>query len=364
MEEKVFTRKELYDTLWAEPATVLLKKYDITQSALKKLCQDMNIPLPENGHWQKIKFGKAVSAHPLPSEYSGEHEVSLMLKVEGDQNNLTFLSPRSILQKNIEVDQELFLNVPDKLTNPDKLIIAARESLKEREKWLDNGLVNTRSEGLSIKVAPDNVSRALRFMDTLIKNLRKRGYFFSSENNQAKLVIEGEKIAIALREKLDRVPVKGNYSWEQYDYRPSGIFIFSIVISYRNFEWKDGKVSHEKQLSKIIAGLELKAKEWKEENNRIKAFWAERKKEDQIRQEIEQKKQKELSDFKDLLKESEQWNQAKVLREYIDAIEAKANENSTMSEERKNWLSWVRKKIDLFDPIIKREDEALKNIEI
>jgi hypothetical protein len=356
----VFSREQLYDLLWKEPAITLLKKYNINYSGLKKICAEMKIPLPQNGYWQKIKFGKNVEIKPLPLDYSGEQEVTLILKEEGEQNNLNLLNPKTILQKRIENDEELSLVVPDRLTNPHKLIIAAKERLNQKHDYLHNGLINTWGEVLNIRVEPNNVGRALRFMNALIKNLEKRNHKVIVENGTY-VIIENEKIKIGLREKLKRTAIQGKYSWEQYQYNPTGILIFSIEISYRNIEWKDGKVPLEKQLAKIIAGLELKAKETKEERLKIEKFWTEQREKDRIKQEIEQQKQKEISAFKELLKDAEQWNQVKNLRNYVDTIEAKAISTNTLSEKLKGWIDWARKKADSYDPLLIKDNNLFSN---
>ena len=72
---------------------------------------------------------------------------------------------------------------------------------KEAGSWSD-GLVQTPHYGeISIKVAPSNVSRALRFFNSLIKLLRLRGHDVKIRNDSTYAVVEGEEIAIAIRGK-------------------------------------------------------------------------------------------------------------------------------------------------------------------
>ena len=60
MEEIKFTRKELYDLVWSSPLSILARKYNISDNGLRKICIKMNIPLPETGYWQKLRYGKTV----------------------------------------------------------------------------------------------------------------------------------------------------------------------------------------------------------------------------------------------------------------------------------------------------------------
>jgi hypothetical protein len=73
MEKITLTRKKLYDLLWSEPISAMIKKYNISYAEIRKTCLRMNIPIPENGHWSRIQFGKSVAIRELPEGYSGKH---------------------------------------------------------------------------------------------------------------------------------------------------------------------------------------------------------------------------------------------------------------------------------------------------
>lgn len=82
------------------------------------------------------------------------------------------------------------MSVPEKLINPDKLIIAARENLNAKGRYEHNGLLSSERAELDIKVATPNVARALRFMDTLIKALRARDYEIEIRNDSTNVIIK------------------------------------------------------------------------------------------------------------------------------------------------------------------------------
>ena len=102
MEKETFNRKELYDLVWSYPMLTLSKKYNISDNGLRKMCYRMNIPLPPQGHWQKVQYGKKVEVIRLPSNYNGVNEVCLLPKaMDGNQ---TSQSPQTILIKEIKAD--------------------------------------------------------------------------------------------------------------------------------------------------------------------------------------------------------------------------------------------------------------------
>jgi hypothetical protein len=209
----------------------------------------MNIPLPKARHWQKILVGKGEKPSELTSDYSGDNEVVLSVRQKGDNKGTG--SHLSGLQNQIENDASLSILVPDRLSNPDKLIIAARDSITRKDIYVHDGIVWTERGLLDIKVAPKNVSRALRFMDTFIKVIRARGHKIIIEYDSTYVLVSEEKIKITFREKLKRTVVKNN-NWETNVNLPTGVLTFRADISFTNSEWKDGKIPLEQQISKIL----------------------------------------------------------------------------------------------------------------
>src|SRR4051812_46133130 len=101
MEKSVLSRQELYDLVWSESILSASMRYKISASALRKICTEMDVPIPKAGHWQKLKFGKSVKIEALPADYTGQQEVTIHGGEEKDGYN-SLESPLSILQKEIE----------------------------------------------------------------------------------------------------------------------------------------------------------------------------------------------------------------------------------------------------------------------
>lgn len=124
MKNTTVTRQEIYNMVWNEPLSSIIKRYTITYPELRKVLTELNIPIPENGHWSKLKFGKQVEIKPLPEDYSGKNEVELIEKESED-----LIDPKSEIKSNNinEEESENTYKVPDKLTNPDILILNTKE---------------------------------------------------------------------------------------------------------------------------------------------------------------------------------------------------------------------------------------------
>ena len=250
--------------------------------------------------------------------------------------------------------------MPERLTNPDKLIIAAQKTLtSEKTSEWSYWLVNTYSDQISIKVAPATVSRALRLMDTIIKVLRFKGYDLIVIGRETYAVIEGEKIEVALREKLRVEKIVEKNGWNTNKYFPIGKLIFRVDRTYRAKEFIDGDKSLEDKLPLIIAEIEYRG--IKEKEKRIE--YEIRRKQEEERQRIEKerkaRKDKEIQDFKNLLHESKSWHKSVILDNYIKEVEKRATENNALTEELKTWLVWAKHKSEWFNPFIKKEDGFL-----
>lgn len=262
----------------------------------------------------------------------------------------------------IENDLGSKLTVPQKLTNPHKLIISTKSELmtSNKDTFLYINTITSRNS-LDVRVSYKNIGRALRFLDTLIKALIARGHDVQIKNQSTYAIIEEHEFKILFREKMKKESYK-NGSWDSIKYTPTNILSFQLY-SYPNKEWKDGKVTLEDQLSKIIAQLELAGNEWKELRLKSKMAEAERLESERAKKEFEMLQQKELSDFKQLLSMSLRWRQTKDLRMFIDAREASENTEGKDLEEVNNWLKWARNKADWYDPFIQREDDLFKNVD-
>ena len=67
----LFTRRELYERVWAEPISALAKTLQVSDVWLAKTCRLSDIPLPPRGYWAKLYAGHVVSKTPLPLRAPG-----------------------------------------------------------------------------------------------------------------------------------------------------------------------------------------------------------------------------------------------------------------------------------------------------
>ena len=360
MEAIQLTRKELYDLVWKNPLSSLAKKYNLSDNGLRKVCKKLDIPLPKNGYWQKIQFNKKVVIDKLPDNNNVETSITLKFRensetvISGEGNELNQLA------KEIKATLKDVLLFPEKLTKPNQLIIDAKNDLKTKKPSFQhsiNGLLNTSVGILNITVSPENVNRALLFMDVFIKAIEKRGHKIAGKNG-ANIVIEGTELSIGIRERLKRRIVKGTY-YDSTELYPSNILVFCLY-AYPTKEWADTKNSLlEDKISNIIAKLELQAVKEKQDAIDREIWHREYERKQKIEQEFKARKEKEIIKTKKLFSDAEKFDKATIYRNYIEATEQKAIKENNVTEEVKEWIKWAKDKADWFDPLTGKDDELL-----
>ena len=346
------SRQDLYDIVWTTPLLTLSKKYNLSDSGFRKLCIRMNVPLPSAGHWMKLQHGKKVKTKPLP-DHSGEHQTTTLSLRVGPTTN-----PMKERIEEIKNDPRLNFKIPENLTSKEPLILSSKASLTKKDNYgyrkITQDDVVCCWDALDIKVCRRNITRALIFMDTLIKLLRARGYDTILHNRETYAVIFEEKLQLKLREKMKRIPLP-NDRWNQTDLIPTGI-LYLRLEDYPGKEWKDGDKQLEDQLPDILAKLELHADQEVKKRLERERYWAEIAEKERKEKEIIQQREQDLTDFKRLLEKAQRWHEAENLRNYISEIESRASKVGHLTEEQVNWFSWAKNKTDWYDPFIEKID--------
>src|SRR5580693_3552671 len=89
----IFSRKELYDLVWSQPLQLFTKKYVVSEQRLRKICKDMQIPLPNSGHWARLPVNR-VAPSKLSALYYGEEKIELDLRGKKDDSEKIAIKER------------------------------------------------------------------------------------------------------------------------------------------------------------------------------------------------------------------------------------------------------------------------------
>jgi hypothetical protein len=362
---KIVSREELYNLVWSKPLTTLSKEYAYSDNGLRKICIKHNIPLPKSGYWSKLKFNKKVKKEQLPKG-DDTVKIELYIRKEGQESINHPNSERAKIKQEIESNKELSFKVPDRLSNPHKYILATQvyhKELKERDRTRDWNKKLDSTNALSVNVSDKIYSRALRFMDTLLKLMEKRGHTVKISSHSTIIVFE-QRYHLRLTEKNKRVKRETNYSWDEHDLEPTGILSLKIDRTYPLKEWSDTKTKPlEDKLADILAWIELRAKEDKEHEIANKIWHEKQEILRQKKEELQKKKVEELSKFESLFHTATRWHKSQYIRSFIKEFQDFARKNNTLNEENKQWIEWAKEKADWYDPFIEKEIKLLEDID-
>ena len=362
MENIKLTRKELYELVWENPMSKLAKKYNLSDNGLRKVCNRLDIPLPKNGYWQKIQYNKKVTKEKLPVNNTVEN--SITLKFRDNSETIINVVENELNQLTKEIKNELKETIifPEKLTRPLQLISDAKNDLKTKEpEHYHNmkGLLNASPDILNIAVAPQNVKRALLFMDIFIKAIQKRGHNVITKEG-TKVVIDSVQLSIGLRERLKRTIVKGTH-WDSTELNPSNILSLRLD-TYPASEWTDTNTSKlEDKIPNIIAKLELQAVIEKRRAIEREIWHTEYERQRKIEEDLKARKEQEINKTKKLFSDAEKFEKATIYRNFIAATEQNAIKENSLTEELKEWIKWANEKADWFDPFTNKKDELLND---
>jgi len=360
------TREALYELVWSTPLTTLAKNYNISDNGLRKICIKLAIPLPKSGYWSKIKFNKLVKKIPLPKNTEVKQEINIAIR---DKDVIIEEHPQTAyyrLIKEIENTPNLPLKVPDILTKPHKFTKATsiyHQQIKIRSRKRDWSMKVDDTNVLSINVSDKIFPRALRFIDSLVKLIEKRGYRIEAAHSTI-VTIKNHSYNIRLTEKNKRVKRLTDNSWDSFDRIPTGNLSLKIDHSYPIKEWSDSKTKLiEDKLVDILAWLELRAK--KDEVQKIESdLWHRKQENIRIEKEaLQKKKDEELAKFETLFQTATRWHKSQYIRNYIKEFQEYATKTNSLDEEKKQWIEWAIEKADWYDPFIVKNVDLLEDID-
>lgn len=362
------TRDELYDLVWLEPVIKVAKVVGVSDVAVANACRRHKIPLPGRGYWRRLETGHKVSRQPLPKTDSS-HSASITFTA-GNPNLYSQLPRPELKGKNIVVAED-----------PDELHPLARQALVEMtQKEVDGRGLTVPGNTLDIRVSKQQLSRAIRIMDALIKAIEELGHrieiksyrenrgFGYKESGpvlyKTEAKIKGVAFTFNIEESVKRLPhvptkseerelARGN-KWKvpEFDYIPTGDCAFQIKDCYLyglRGTWSDGKRQRlEDLVSSFIQGVLTTAdaeiaRELERQNERKRKEEAERR-----RIEEEERRLQEQARVKKLESEIAKWRLVQGAREYVAELEKRAAENRDSSIEE--WVRWIHSFVERSDP--------------
>lgn len=369
------SRETLYDEVWADPVTVVAKRYGLSDVGLAKLCRTMGIPLPARGYWAKVRAGAKPERTPLPAH--GRYRQSASLTRFGPD---AVRESEEIKRRVREIRQVTEAPIGPLDRHP--LVAAAAKRLAKGDVKPEKGLVSAPAEVLHVEVTRGSLERALDLFNALIFEFAKRGSTVEvdAEKKRTALIIEGTQVELSLTERVRRkehvdtpeeTKAKERY-WKlphyasreypgtpRYDYLATGILTLKAG-RWPSRSWNDTeRTPLERRFPEVVSGLILLAKEIREREEQ-QAREAERRRlaKERYARIMEQRK-RERGLFEGLETEATKWERATRLRAYVDAVEHAATLKGELTDELVDWIDWARAKANWLDPMIRVSDLIL-----
>lgn len=385
-------REALYNEVWTEPMVVVAKRYNMSDSGLRKHCRKLGIPLPPSGYWAKLKAGKTVAKTPLPGVYGElkKYVHNYVIKFKADINKLS----DEELAKNKELnilsietirfieDKCSKIQVKNQLRNPHRLITEHKEEIiyrKKKDKELKQSSFNSNYYAsvkanyredksiLPIHVSDFNINRAYRIIDALIITLEDmEGHVQITKKEQkdiAGFVLLHTIFYFEIKEETKKSKIKSGSN------EPNHILVitfkgkgwFNEYLS-ESFDYKDtDEKPLEAQLDKIIYNLFVIASKFRAieelENREQKRKWEEEKRQ----RRLEDMRKGELEEVKLLQQAVSDWDKAQKIRGFTNCMENNLCKvtDELRKEKIAKWIEWARDKADWLDPLVANEDELL-----
>lgn len=381
--DNIYERNKLYEEVWAKPVVHVAVQYGVSDTAIKKVCKALNIPVPPRGYWAKVKAGKATKKIPLPvsegsTTFIGARTHANPPAAETVKEPLAFL-PETERQQVVAAARKLELTPENarlhKKINVYKAVVAAwnKNDQKAEGAQRKNSNYYNAPPFLAGVIAKETLPRVHRLLDALYKQVESLG---GSVNDDLTLKVRGEKVRLEIYEGQDKIKheitreeakaillyedSKKHGGWvrepqiRKHDYLFNGRLSFSI--SKGKFYKDTEKVKLEDRLGEILIGLYEESELVRIE--RVKREEEARKREEKERQQqiFNEKYDREIEKTVALGNAALDYEKAVRIKAYINAVESSLGP-AQIDEETAAWLKWAKDKADWFDPIKARQDE-------
>jgi hypothetical protein len=369
------TRKELYQMVWSKPVTKWSREFGLSDVGFAKICKKMKVPLPGRGYWAMVQKGLKLTRpvlKPIHDSNMSVVEIHKRTSEPVESKNTEESDPLVLFEKLPENK----IIVPERLHSPHPLIKTTEALLKSRGVDKYGRINNHRLSCLNVRVSKALLPRALRIMDTIIKELEKREmkiYIKGRECSNTTLSIKGEELEICIEEpsgKVEHQKTKSElekaklypslYGGTTYDHKPSGklrILIETYTRDAMRKSWRDSESKKiEDRLNEIFIGFINVAEERKQDHLQREKEEKERLERIRLYEEIQRQKAEEEQRIKDLLKQVNSWSQSDAIKNFINHIKTAAIEKYGIIEEESDlgkWLTWANHQAQRLDPTSK-----------
>lgn len=391
------SREQLYEEVWATPMRHVGTKYGLSGTEVRRLCDELQVPVPAQGHWTRVQMGHTVERPQLPlmaqqqkskvvprkrSPRSSRKEVHELPKSE------PVALPQPVAANEIPPTPARWHKALHNLRERIKKDVANAELLKRKDEWeqshpgkrhpahldaygsweyfCDTGQLLATTHRKSVaRLSLHSYKRGLALLNAICYRADTIGYSVSMEKGDSRLRLTRDQAHVELRmgEELDAGFRERTRSWDKKTERvkrltPSGrLFIFMEQQGTGETKVADRQDALlEQQFDRIFEVIALRHQgsvsrvaEWAQWELDRKAAEIRRQEEERQRKDAQERAERERQRRIDFISEAESWDRAGVLRAYLAALDKRLVDGGSAMDGYVEWREWARMVVDELD---------------
>jgi hypothetical protein len=256
MPEQELTRRAMYDLVWSRPMTKVAEDLEMSDVALKKICDKHRVPTPPRGYWAKRDAGKPTKQIQFHSTSDPQHE---HIVIHGSRNNLA-PEIREVLEQERERRKskpktaspaEAAPTVPPQDVHP--AISATAKALRKAKPNADEVIGASGHGCCGIEVGVASLERTIAVLDSIARALDARGLKVEPIGNCMRLALPPDSLTFSLVERIEKrnhVPTMAELAKEEQLRKKQernarlGIWSFNREHAYPEFDFvRTGELS-------------------------------------------------------------------------------------------------------------------------
>ncbi|MEO8206480.1 MAG: hypothetical protein ABI615_09890 [Chthoniobacterales bacterium] len=364
------TREQLYERVWTTPLSQLAQEFGITDVAIKKTCNRLNVPTPARGYWAKLTAGHQPKKAPLPTMPLVQRREGLAADTAQQLHAGKPPPAAAPTQKLARIE----LPSDNRSLHP-----VAREFrtalLAETPDQAGKLYIRQRVDVPSASVSKNAVDAVARSLHAIISELETRGVEFRKFRGkyghpsfhcgkyQTSLSVE-ELIETVRREPTAMEKRRPSSEWHLTSQQPSGRFRFSLGPD-RYYGRSNVTLIQKPDISLEEFTAQVIEQIWdffvSSEKSRIESEerWKQNQEKEKIRREEERKRQHQQSlgniahrRQENLLRAAQWWRLHNATAEFIDHCEQRWKlKSGSLTPAQEQWLVWARSNVTALSPL-------------
>ncbi len=387
-------RHQLYEAAWQIPISRLCKQYGLTSYGLRKLCEQLQVPLPKQGYWERIAAGHHVDRPDLlpminpapgksPSPLTRRTKRTSTAVITSDADAVAHGVFPSVpkfperLHPVVETLWRLLKGPVDEAIGSKKRFDweqrhPGRDYPHERTFYLpwqafcDRGQILAQTyKKFAIRVSLSACERALKLLDLVCREAENNGYRLSMAEDNARIQLEreGTYVYVRLAEKQEAGTRREVRSWNNSvshvkTLTPTGRF----TIGIEQMGWGETTISDrieeplEQQLDaifKVVASRYERSRkhvaEWKQRDIDSAEAASRRAAYEQLQREAKQRAEQELARRDALIQEVGDWKRSCEIRSYLAMLDSRREKGGATAAGYADWRKWAGSVADDLD---------------